>query len=196
MSLQNCSEVSNPAPDGVTEAVSEAVLWIFGRFGFQKTTMTDLAAAAGLSRQTLYNRFRNKRAVLEWAVGDSTGARDAHALALLEGDERPVAAAVLDFFSEWMGALVPLLRQAPHGAELLAIGAEMRAQRDAGANDRMMQALRQALFLRAGCATPREAEGAAYVMLMAAKGLLYNSPDPAAFRTGMEKVVAVVLDRY
>ena len=31
-------------------------------------------------------------------------------------------------------------------------------------------------------------------MLMAAKGLLYNSPDPAAFRTGMEKVVAVVLE--
>jgi len=43
-----------------TISVLEAALSVFLRYGFKRTTMSDIAKAAGLSRQSLYARFSNK----------------------------------------------------------------------------------------------------------------------------------------
>ncbi|MBU2993181.1 helix-turn-helix domain-containing protein [Octadecabacter sp. 1_MG-2023] len=40
--------------------ILDAALEVFLRYGFRRTTMGDIAKAAGLSRQTLYSRFANK----------------------------------------------------------------------------------------------------------------------------------------
>ena len=37
---------------------------VFSRYGVSKTTMNDIAKTAGLARQTLYNEYPNKEAVL------------------------------------------------------------------------------------------------------------------------------------
>lgn len=41
-------------------AVLDAALGVFIRYGFKRSTMGDIAKAAGLSRQSLYARFANK----------------------------------------------------------------------------------------------------------------------------------------
>lgn len=41
-------------------SVLDASLSVFLRYGFRRTTMGDIAKAAGLSRQSLYARFANK----------------------------------------------------------------------------------------------------------------------------------------
>ena len=41
---------------------------VVSRHGIQKTTMGDIADAAGVSRQTLYNKFANKDEVLRGAI--------------------------------------------------------------------------------------------------------------------------------
>jgi AcrR family transcriptional regulator len=43
--------------------ILEAAIGVFGRFGFKKTTVDDLAAAAGISKQGLYLHFPSKEAV-------------------------------------------------------------------------------------------------------------------------------------
>ena len=42
------------------------VIEVFSNYGFRKTSMSDLAEAAGVSRQTLYNRFKSKEDILHW----------------------------------------------------------------------------------------------------------------------------------
>jgi AcrR family transcriptional regulator len=45
-----------------------AALSVFSRYGVSKTTMNDIAAEAGVSRQTLYNAFPGKTELLRAAV--------------------------------------------------------------------------------------------------------------------------------
>src|SRR5262245_29785734 len=47
------------------EAIFAAAIAIFLRFGFKKTSMDDLARAAGLSRQGLYLHFASKDALFK-----------------------------------------------------------------------------------------------------------------------------------
>ncbi len=45
-----------------------AALSVFARYGVAKTTMNDIAREAGVARQTLYNAFPSKDAILRAAV--------------------------------------------------------------------------------------------------------------------------------
>jgi len=49
-------------------AILEAAKEVFKRYGFKKTSMDDLARAAGLSRQGLYLHFPNKQALFKAMV--------------------------------------------------------------------------------------------------------------------------------
>src|SRR4051812_11136713 len=59
-------------PSGPTAArraaILEAATGVFLRYGFKKTSMDDLARAAGLSRQGLYLHFATKDALFKEAV--------------------------------------------------------------------------------------------------------------------------------
>lgn len=56
---QASSEPAIPTPSA-RERVIDAAYLCFDRYGLQKTTMDDVAAAAGCSRQTVYNNFATK----------------------------------------------------------------------------------------------------------------------------------------
>jgi TetR/AcrR family transcriptional regulator, regulator of autoinduction and epiphytic fitness len=45
------------------DLILEAAIAVFGRLGFKKTSVDDLAAAAGISKQGLYLHFSSKEAV-------------------------------------------------------------------------------------------------------------------------------------
>ena len=55
--------------------IIECAISVISRYGYKKTTMADLADAAGVSRQTLYNKYPNKEQVLRAAIrfGTETG---------------------------------------------------------------------------------------------------------------------------
>jgi AcrR family transcriptional regulator len=63
-------ESSEAARSPRQAAILEAAVKVFFQFGYRKTSMEDLAAAAQVSRQTLYLQFRDKerlfRAALEY----------------------------------------------------------------------------------------------------------------------------------
>ena len=46
-----------PETDTRQEAVLEAAVGVFARYGFRKTSMDEVARAAGVSRQGLYLQF-------------------------------------------------------------------------------------------------------------------------------------------
>jgi len=45
-----------------------SALEVFARYGVKRTTMNDIAAEAGVARQTLYNAFANKEAILRGLI--------------------------------------------------------------------------------------------------------------------------------
>lgn len=69
------------------EHIVEQAIAIISRYGYKKTTMGDLADAAGVSRQTLYNKFPNKEEVLRAAVRHSNDAGLSQLKAKWEIDE-------------------------------------------------------------------------------------------------------------
>jgi AcrR family transcriptional regulator len=50
------------------ELIVEAAIRLFIRYGVKRTGMGDVASEAGISRQTLYNAFPNKDAVLQATI--------------------------------------------------------------------------------------------------------------------------------
>ncbi|HET6985912.1 MAG TPA: helix-turn-helix domain-containing protein [Kribbella sp.] len=98
---------SRPTPDGAgPERVLAVALEAFGRYGFRKTSMEDLARSAGVSRQGLYLRYASKEALFRAAVQQELDTALAEASERLseEGvglDERVVAA-----LDAWLGRYV------------------------------------------------------------------------------------------
>ncbi|MYF11503.1 MAG: helix-turn-helix transcriptional regulator [Gammaproteobacteria bacterium] len=52
--------------------IVDAAIATFIRYGARKTAMTDIADAAGVSRQTLYDQFGNKNELIEAAISRNT----------------------------------------------------------------------------------------------------------------------------
>jgi AcrR family transcriptional regulator len=78
-------------------AIMQAALGVFLRYGYKKTSMDDVARAAGLSRQGLYLHFRTKEALFRAVVTHSiesmqSTARDALAREDLDVQERLLGA--------------------------------------------------------------------------------------------------------
>ena len=57
-----------PAVTEREESIIEAAVRLFLRYGVKRTGMNDIAAEAGIARQTLYNAFANKDDVLRAAI--------------------------------------------------------------------------------------------------------------------------------
>src|SRR5258708_23076340 len=54
--------------DARQQAVLDAAVGVYARYGFRKTSMEEVARAAGVSRQGLYLQFANKEELFRKAV--------------------------------------------------------------------------------------------------------------------------------
>jgi len=84
-------------------AIHEAGLRLFAERGFAGTTVDDIAAAAGVSRATVFSYFPTKEEIV---FGDAAMAVDRLAARLREGDESTVAT-VREWLTELTGWLEP-----------------------------------------------------------------------------------------
>jgi len=91
---------------------------VFSQYGIKRTTMNDIAEYAQVSRQTLYNSFENKEAILKALIRlyaeDTLNALHAHC------DASNDISSGLDLIFEHL-AFIPfdIAYNTPHGSELL-----------------------------------------------------------------------------
>ncbi|PVA07395.1 TetR/AcrR family transcriptional regulator [Thalassorhabdomicrobium marinisediminis] len=80
------------------QALLEAAMRVFSRYGVKRTNMSDLCEEAGVSRQTFYNNFRNKDDILRALIRSFT----ARALAEIDAHRPacPTLGAQLDLVFE------------------------------------------------------------------------------------------------
>lgn len=90
----------------------------FRAYGFRRTSMEDIAKAAGMSRAALYLHFRNKEDIqrsMTVAYYDSVASKVEEAFS----QEGSVADLLTAAFAEHAGETFKLLLESPHGDELL-----------------------------------------------------------------------------
>ncbi|HEU5485922.1 MAG TPA: TetR/AcrR family transcriptional regulator [Microlunatus sp.] len=146
---------------GTRRRIVAAATAEFTRHGYAKTSVAGIAAAAGVSRETVYHVLGNKQAVLKacWdvaVVGDDepvpVAERAAYRSMLAEPDPTEAAKQFGQLSAGLVGRIGPLLRvvaDAAHEPELAELLAQTRDER--------LQGTRQLLATLSGAApaTPR-----------------------------------------
>ena len=71
MSKISAIKVVSKNADQTRRRIHAAVIDCVERWGIEKTTLNDIAKAAGCSRQTVYNHYSSKAEVLESALDEA-----------------------------------------------------------------------------------------------------------------------------
>ncbi len=86
--------------------VLEAAVGVFARYGYRKTSMDDVARAAGVSRQGLYLSFANKEELFRRALEHSLSDQLACAITALSRAQDGLETRIIAACKEWSGRFV------------------------------------------------------------------------------------------
>ncbi|MBN3923995.1 TetR/AcrR family transcriptional regulator [Nostoc sp. NMS4] len=129
------------------DRILKAALECFGRYGFKRTAMDDIAKIAGISRAALYLLFQNKEDIFRTLCEDLHGNAIARAQTALQSEIR---------FRDRLNAafegkdleLFELVCDSPHGSELIdlknAIAADIFLSSSKQFEELLKEAIRQA----------------------------------------------------
>ena len=168
------------ARDQRADEICRAAVGVFAAQGFRKTSMADLAAAAGVSRPALYQYFDNRsdlfRAAFRTVLEDGTDA----ALAALRQDGTLVER-VDGYLQRLVGDAYEAMAATPFGDELMEAKYEFAADVAAAAIERARKGLRK--FIGANVDADRATKTAAIeLLILSPNGLKSDDPSPATYR--------------
>jgi AcrR family transcriptional regulator len=98
--------------------VLETALTVFSRHGFRKTSIEDIAKAAGISRQGIYLHFKNKDEIFSASIQKALDDRLQAANRILEDDHLMLEEKLFKTLDEWFGRHVGLFH--PEASDLTA----------------------------------------------------------------------------
>jgi AcrR family transcriptional regulator len=84
----------------------DAAVGVFARYGFRKTSMDEVARAAGVSRQGLYLQFANKEELFREALVHTLNSQLNAGIAALSRTEDDLEARLTAACNEWSGRFV------------------------------------------------------------------------------------------
>ncbi len=180
--------------------ILEAATGEFRQYGYKKTSMEDIARAAGVSRPSLYSYFENKEEIfrsLSQQLHEDALAKAR--VAVDENPDEPIAVRIQKALLEFNVSLFRLLDESPHGAELMdessRLGGDIAGGFYTSFESLLAQALNQAakageLDLAARAVTPAEA---AEVIRCSVVGLKRGAVDADGYQRRVEQFVRVYL---
>ena len=92
--------------DSRQAALLEAAVAVFARYGFRKTSMEEVARAAGVTRQGLYLQFANKEELFRKALEHSLSSQLNAAVAALSVSEDSLEFRIIAACDAWSGRFV------------------------------------------------------------------------------------------
>src|SRR3982074_3011095 len=98
--------------------VLETALTVFARHGFSKTSIEDIAIAAGISRQGIYLRFKNKDEIFSASIQKTLDDGLQAANKIFDDDRLTLEEKLLKGLDEWFGRHAGLLH--PEASDLVA----------------------------------------------------------------------------
>lgn len=151
--------------------------------------MSDIAHAVGLSRQSIYNQFGSKEAVLDWTINTFLSNVTEEAVQTLQEAEGLPEKVLSNAFQIWIGNHVPIWRGTPHGAEILELAIDSAGRASTDFEETFSNAVSSFLLSSGLSQNASEAKDMTYVMNLASKGLMLKCQTSEAYTTGMLRVL-------
>jgi TetR/AcrR family transcriptional regulator, regulator of autoinduction and epiphytic fitness len=174
------------------DALLRTALVVFARFGYRKTSMDEIARAAGLSRQGLYLRFRSKEELFRAMVTHLLETSLRHATAVLSDCARPIRERLVRGFDEWAGWYADMVH-GPGVAELLEASATMVQpvidDHEARFERELVKAIRASGLAAAHKPSGVSAPQLTQTLQAVARGLKHMVTTRAAFVEGIDRAV-------
>lgn len=167
------------------------VITAFAQYGFRKTSMEDIARAAGLSRQSIYKKFGSKEACYEAVLQAYMGSLYARVFATLHGESGQPVEVLGQVFDLMVGEAADY-SLTPHGGEVLndALAAAARMP------DNPVEDYHRRLgdFLMRHGLVASEAQGIdmAHVLITASRGAMINATSRQDGADDMRRVLATI----
>jgi AcrR family transcriptional regulator len=190
------------ASDGKREAILQAALDLFGRYGYRRTSIDDIARKAGVAKGTVYLYVENKEALFR-SLSQSLLDRMLADARRAAGARAPVAERLTRILDAKFGFFHDLLHRSPHASELMDSTSRLCADVFAGGDAAYVALLTKAVAdaTRRGELAPRRhglgAEDVARMLVAGAHGI---DADPARrlstdeHRARLEALVRVIVD--
>lgn len=116
--------------------ILNAALSVFAMYGYKRTSMEDIAKAAGMSRAAVYQNFRNKEDILLHGV-DAYFDMAVESLKVALSPGRPLKDALQEACASTAGGLAEALLDSPHGEELLSMKSGEAEEQTRRGNERV-----------------------------------------------------------
>ena len=130
--------------DTKREAVFDAAAEVFSQYGFRRTSMNDIAEAAGISRPALYLMFDNKEDLFRQLASFRQNQAIDQAVAVLSEDA-PFPERFIRAILAYEKAYYEEVSESPHGAELMDINLSIAGEDMKKGSDRFITILARAL---------------------------------------------------
>lgn len=193
VSEQNETPRALEEPDSRRHKLMDAAITVFLRYGFRKTSMDEVARAAGVSRQGLYLHFATKEELFRASVQHLLDGALAEATAALGDGELPLERRLTAAFDAWTGRFVGMFGS--DAADLAAATSEllgpMVAEREGAFAEVVAKAVRTSGLVAAYKPAGLTARQLADTLYATARGLKY-SESRAAFVEKMGVAVRAI----
>ncbi len=180
-------EISEETVDSRHEALLEAAIGVFARYGFRKTSMDEVARAAGVSRQGLYLLFADKEELFRKALTQKLSTQLRAARRALANVHEPLEARLIAACDEWAGRYIGITGS--DAADLMCASTSLAGGTLTRYELQFELALAQAIEaspLADFCAAAAvESTAAARALHATARGLKYSSKTRQDFVQGM-----------
>jgi AcrR family transcriptional regulator len=184
-----------PTPDRRV-AIMEAALGVFLRYGYRKTSMDDLARAAGISRQGVYLHFTSKDELFKEAVTWFAQQGLAAMRAALAKEDLPIEERLIGAFAALHAQNDGSQMSLEHMGEIVATARELVGPVLEEFDQVVPKELARAIQ-SAGAAVPWRAAGLtakslAQHLYAASHGLKHYAKTPAEYQSGIRIAVRLV----
>jgi AcrR family transcriptional regulator len=175
------------AADIRREGVLDAAVGVFARYGYRKTSMDEVARAAGVSRQGLYLQFADKEALFRTAVEHKLARQLSAALLALSNPQHDLESRLIAACVEWAGHSIGAL--GGDAADLMCASTSLAGSTLADYHGRFEKALATSVaesplltFCNASSITPADVATALHAT---ARGLKHSCQSRSEFVQGM-----------
>jgi len=170
---------------------------VFVRYGYRKTSLDEVGRAIGLSRQTLYQRYKSKENLFRSIIQEFMENINNVAVLIFEDQTLSLEQQLFKVFDYWTGGYFEMLNKSPHITELIdasnaLVGDILKLKQEeyiniiASALDRSVVAMQ---YSKHGITSQQIAR----MLYATSKGIAHLSADKDSFDKEMDIAIRIVI---